>query len=64
MRLYVKKICEDVIQYHIDQMHSLSEDGKIQDAECVYEEIRSWIIDKENLEVLTLDYINDYFDNL
>jgi pentatricopeptide repeat protein len=59
--LKVKKICNTLIDQHIDRMHQLCNEGRIKDAEAVYSEIRDWVIQKENLEVLALDYINGYF---
>jgi hypothetical protein len=61
MRLHIKKICNDTIQQHIDRMHDLCEKGRARDAECIYSEIRDWVIQKENLEVLLLDYISGNF---
>ena len=61
MRLHIKKICNDTIQQHIDRMHDLCEEGRTRDAECIYSEIRDWVIQKENLEVLSLDYISGNF---
>ena len=61
MGLHIKKICNDTIDGHIDRMHLLCEEGRTKDAESVYSEIRDWVIQKENLEVLSLDYINGYF---
>jgi hypothetical protein len=42
-------------------MHILCNEGKIVDAQSVYSEIRDWVIQKENLEVLSLEYISGYF---
>jgi hypothetical protein len=50
-----------MINNHIDRMHELCDCGKIKDAESVYSEIRDWVIQKENLEVLSLEYISGYF---
>jgi hypothetical protein len=54
-------MCNDMINNHIDRMHELCDCGKIKDAESVYSEIRDWVIQKENLEVLSLEYISGYF---
>jgi len=61
MGLHLKKICNNTIQQHINRMCDLCEEGRVRDAECIYSEIRDWVIQKENLEVLSLDYINGYF---
>lgn len=42
-------------------MHELCDNSNVDDAKSVYEEIREWVIQKENLEVLSLDYINAYY---
>ena len=59
--LKVKKVCNSIIDQHINRVHQLCEEKRIKDAESVYNEIRDWVIQKENLEVLSLDYINSYF---
>ena len=56
-----KKVCNEIIQSHIDRMHELCDNYNVDDAKSVYEEIREWVIQKENLEVLSLDYINAYY---
>ncbi len=62
--LKVKKVCNKLIEQHIDRMHELCDEGRIKEAESVYSEIRDWVIQKENLEVLSLDYISGYFLDL
>lgn len=59
--LKTQKVCNQIIQSHIDRMHELCDDMRVKDAECLYEEIRDWVIQKENLEILSLDYITAYF---
>lgn len=59
--LKVKKVCNTLIEQHIDRMHELCDKGQIKDAESVYSEIRDWVIQKENLQVLSLEYISDNF---
>ncbi len=59
--LKVKKVCNTLIEDHINRMHELCDDNRIKDAESVYSEIRDWVIQKENLEVLSLEYISGYF---
>ena len=59
--LKVKKVCNSLIEQHINRMHELCDEGRIKDAESVYGEIRDWVIQKENLEVLALDYISGYY---
>ena len=63
MKIQIKEICNDVIDQHINRMHILCEQGRSKDAEYVYSEIRDWVIQKENLEVISLDYINGYFSD-
>ena len=61
MKLQIKKICNDIISDRINRMHILCDEGKIVDAQSVYSEIRDWVIQKENLEVLSLEYVSGYF---
>ena len=57
----VKKFCNEIIDQHINRMYQLCEEKRTKDAESVYEEIRDWVIQKENLEVISLDYMSDFF---
>ena len=59
--LKLKKVCNEIIDSHIDIMHELCDNSNVDNAKSVYEEIREWVIQKENLEVLSLDYINAYY---
>lgn len=59
----VKKTCNATIQQHIDRMHTLCEEERVEDAKSVYEEIRDWVIQKENIEVLSLGYINEFIED-
>ena len=59
--LKVKKVCNTLIENHIDRMHELCDNGQIKDAESVYSEIRDWVIQKENIQVLSLEYISNYY---
>lgn len=61
MQLQIKKLCNDVIKGHIDRMNVLCDEGHVRDAESLYGEIREWVIQKENLEILSLEYISGYF---
>jgi hypothetical protein len=52
-------ICNIVIDKYIDRMHQLVDEKRVVDAICVYDEIRDWVIQKENLDCLLLEYIGD-----
>lgn len=53
-------ICNNVINKYIDRMHYLCDDGRAADAISVYDEIRDWVVQKENLDCLFLDYLAEY----
>jgi pentatricopeptide repeat protein len=57
----VKKICNTLVENHINRMHELCDNGRVKDAESVYSEIREWVIHKDNLKVLSLEYMSEYF---
>ena len=44
-----KKVCNAIIDEHIDRMHELCDDRRVKDAESVYSEIRDWVIQKKTL---------------
>ena len=60
--LQLKKVCSDIIDGTIDRIQYLCDNGQIEDAESLYSEIRDWVIQKENLEIIALDYITGYFN--
>ncbi len=61
--LTIKNICNTTISSHIDRMQLLCEEGRIEDAESVYNEIRDWVIQKDDLKVLSLAYIGEHFED-
>jgi len=40
-------------------MHQLCDENRVADAISVYDEIRDWVVQKENLDCLMLDYLED-----
>ena len=56
-------MCQIQVDNMIDRMHDLCADGRSEDAASLYAEIRDWVIQKQNIEVMSLDYINGQFDN-
>ena len=52
-------ICNEVIDKYIDRMHQLCDENRVADAISVYDEIRDWVVQKENLDCLMLDYLED-----
>jgi hypothetical protein len=57
-REQLKKLCQSELDRIIDRMHDLCAEGRSEDATALYEEIRDWITEEVELEVLSLDYIN------
>jgi hypothetical protein len=60
-RAQLKKLCQSELDRIIDRMHDLCAEGRSEDASSLYEEIRDWIDNHDELEVLSLDYINGQF---
>jgi len=50
-------LCNSIIKSHIDRMHELCDNNKFIEAESLYMEIQQWVIEKQNLTVLTLPLI-------
>jgi len=59
----MQKICQKQVDDIIDRMHVLCAEGRSNDAEALYAEIRDWVVQKRDLEVLSLDYINDLMED-
>ena len=56
----MKDLCQKGVDDIIDRMHDLCAEGRSKDAQALYDEIRDWVIQKENIEVLSLDYLDQY----
>ncbi len=61
--LSIEQLCSKIIDERIDRMHYLCENNRTKDAESLYSEIRDWVIHKENMQVVSLEDINLFFDN-
>jgi len=56
----MKDLCQKGVDDIIDRMHDLCAEGRSKDAQALYDEIRDWVIQKEDIEVLSLDYLDQY----
>lgn len=54
-QLQLMNLCKDEINHRIDRMHELCLNGKGKDATALYLEIREWVVDKESIEVTSLE---------
>jgi len=52
-------ICQRGIDDIIDRMHDLCADGRSDDAAALYSEIQDWIVQKNELEVISLEYLGN-----
>jgi hypothetical protein len=55
-------MCQHRVDDIVDRMHELCAQGREHDASALYEEIRDWVLEND-IEVLSLDYINGQFNN-
>jgi hypothetical protein len=55
-------MCQHRVDDIVDRIHELCAQGREQDASALYEEIQDWVL-KDDIEVLSLDYINGQFNN-
>lgn len=58
------KLCVNQVDYSIDRMHYLCAEGRLEDSYALYEEIQDWLVEKIDVEVISLNYIGDYLTNL
>ena len=58
MRIY--DLCKQTVDSHIDRMHYLCDTGNAGDATALHEEVREWIVSKDNIEVISLEYLKNY----
>jgi len=56
----IHETCSQVIDDVIDRMHDLCAEGRVHDAIALYDEIRDWVVNKEEFDVLSLIYLEDF----
>ena len=59
----MKKLCQNEVNMVIDRMHFLCDQGRSDDAASLYAEIRDWVIDNPEIDVMSLDYINGQLED-
>ena len=57
-QLQMINFCQKEVDFMIDRMHNLCAEGRVDDAKSLYDEIKDWINQKEDIDVMSLDYIN------
>jgi len=62
-RTQLKRMCQVQVDNVIDRMHNLCAEGRSDDAKALYEEIRDWVVNNTEIEIMSLDYINGMFDS-
>ena len=59
----MQQLCQNQVDSIIDRMHTLCAEGRSEDAASLYAEIQDWVVQKTDLEVMSLDYLNDMLQN-
>jgi hypothetical protein len=54
----MKDLCQKGVDDIIDRMHDLCAEGRSKDAQALYDEIRDWVVQKNDIEVLSLEYLD------
>jgi hypothetical protein len=44
-------------------MHELCAQGRSDDAAALYDEIKDWVVEGIDIEIMSLDYIQDQLEN-
>jgi len=55
----MKIVCTQVVNDIIDRMHHLCAEGRTKDAQALYDEIQDWVVNKNDIDVLSLQYLED-----
>jgi len=55
----MKIVCTQVVNDIIDRMHQLCAEGRTKDAQALYDEIQDWVVNKNDIDVLSLQYLED-----
>ena len=56
----MQSFCQKRVDDIIDRMHDLCAEGRSGDAQALYDEIRDWVVENTDIQVLSLDYLNQY----
>jgi hypothetical protein len=56
----MQSFCQKRVDDIIDRMHDLCAEGRSEDAQALYDEIRDWVVENTDIQVLSLDYLNKY----
>ena len=57
----MRRMCQNKVDDIIDRMHDLCNEGRTEDAAALYAEIQDWVVQKTDIEVMSLDYIMGEF---
>jgi hypothetical protein len=55
----MKKQINDIIDYHLNRVQHLYDIGNKKEAQNLYNEIREWILRKNSIEIVSLEYLNE-----
>lgn len=58
----MKEMCQKHIDRTIDRMYDLCSEGRVKDASALYFEIRDWILENTEIDLVYLEYIQDILD--
>ena len=61
--MQMQKMCQKQVDAVVDRMHELCAKGQYEDANALYSEISDWIGNVKGHEVMSLDYLNEMWDN-
>ena len=39
----IKNLCKEIRDYHLDKIEELCNDGRVEDARALYEEVKEWL---------------------
>jgi superfamily I DNA/RNA helicase len=62
MNQTIRKICSNVLDGHIERMQELCKENRIEDAKSLHAEIKEWIQNKYYIDIVHLEYLNDYLE--
>ena len=50
----IKNLCKEIKSYYLDRIDKLCQDGQVEDAGALYDEMKEWFIKKENHKIITV----------
>ena len=50
----IKNLCKEIKSYHLDRIEKLCQDGQVENASALYDEVKDWFFKQKNHKIITV----------